>query len=290
MLESIAYIGYGFVGKACHKAFEHNSHAIIIDPKYSETQISDLPTLQPQLTFVAINAPTLDDGSVDASIIYDIFRQLAEVKYDGLVVLKSTLPPAIVYDLYIQFAAQGTAGIHGCLKYIYSPEFLREKEWEHDALNPAMIIMAGNYFDCDKLKGFYENNSSIKQYIRFCRTDYKSAALAKYAINSFLASKVVFMNQLQQVFADTHGIDIVDRGDWEEFTEILGMDTRLGKSHMAVPGYGGKYGYGGSCFPKDVKAFIGFDKEERMSILTEVAEANTKIRLQGNIDGTKKNT
>jgi len=280
ILKSIAIIGYGFVGKACHKAFEHNTEAIIIDPKYSDLTIDQLAIFRPRLTFVAINAPTLDDRSVDASVIYDVFQQLADIKYDGLVVLKSTLPSDIVDDLYVKFGKDGTMSKSGFLRYIYSPEFLRETHWEEDAVSPYQIIMAGNFHDCKELENYYRNNSHVK-HARFHLCDYKEAALAKYTLNAYFASKVVFMNQIYQLHKDAYGSENIHPESWKAFTDMLTSDLRFGATHHGVPGPDGQFGYGGSCFPKDVKALIGYDKNERLSVLREVELANTKIRLTG---------
>lgn len=284
MLKYIAFIGYGIVGKACHKAFEHNTEAIIIDPRYSETTIDDLSKIDCKLTFVSIFAPTLDDGSVDVSVIYNIFQQLVEIKYAGLVVLKSTLPPAIVQDLYVNFGSEPALGKTGPLRFIYSPEFLRESTLERDAVTPSFMIMAGNFSDCQELKTLYKNHSCIPAYCRFFELDYREASLAKYTINSFLATKVAFMNQIYKLYADTYEGNISSQETWKIFTDVISADNRIGNSHMQVPGPDGQYGYGGSCFPKDVKAFIGFDKNNRLSILREVDESNTFIRLTGNKD------
>lgn len=281
MLKTVGYIGYGFVGKACHAAFKHNTEAIIIDPKHSETTWDEFALWQPRLTFVAINAPTLDDGSVDASAIYGVFQQLADIKYTGLVVLKSTLPPSIVDDLYVKFAKDGTMGKQGFLRYIYSPEFLREATWEDDAINPHSMILAGNFHDCKELEEMYKNHSHIPKHCRFFLTNYDEAALAKYTINTFLAMKVTFMNQIYQVYTDGQGGKEPHPEMWKHFTDMLSADMRFGQSHLKVPGNDGQYGYGGTCFPKDIKAFIGYDKKERLSVLREVEQANTKIRLTG---------
>lgn len=281
MLKNIAFIGYGFVGKACHKAFEHNTEAIIIDPKYSTTTISDLQISNPPLVFVSINAPTLEDRSVDASVIYNIFQQLADIEYAGIVILKSTLPPGIVDDLYIKFGKDLTMNKEGPLRYIYSPEFLRERNWEKDAINPSQMIIAGSFSDCKILELIYRNHSQVQcSNLIFNPVDYRAAALAKYAINSFLANKVVFMNQLHQLYNDIYDRDISEL-DWLEFVDLLNSDPRLGCSHVDVPGPDGQFGYGGTCFPKDVKAMIGFDTENRLSVLRETELANTKIRLTG---------
>ena len=262
----IAIIGYGFVGKATHKAFEHNAETAIIDPKYSTTQIHDLDP-KTDVVFVCLPAPTLDDGSVDSSLIYGVFLQLSTIKYIGLVVLKSTLPPNTVDDLK-------QVG----LNYLYSPEFLRETSWAEDAVNPEMIILAGVSEDCQKLKTIYLNHSHVPRNVNFYMMDYKEASLAKYAINTFLASKVVFMNQLYQLYSDLHG-GIPHWETWHHFTETISADPRIGGSHLNVPGPDRNYGYGGTCFPKDVNAMIEFDTQCRLSVLRETSIANTKLRL-----------
>lgn len=282
MLRYTAFIGYGFVGKACHKAFEHNTEPIIIDPKYSNTTIADLPKYDCKLTFVSINAPTLDDASVDASVIYSIFQQLADIRYTGLVVLKSTLPPHIVHDLYVKYGSEPALQKEGPLRYVYSPEFIREASWEKDATTQSFMILAGNFKDVEELKELYANHSGVPTYCRYFQLDYREASLAKYTINSMLATKVAFMNQIHKLYSDTFGERTPSKDDWKHFTDVLLADNRLGTSHTQVPGPDGQYGYGGSCFPKDVKAFIGYDKNNRLSILREVEEANTLIRLTGN--------
>jgi UDPglucose 6-dehydrogenase len=284
MLKTTAFIGYGFVGKACHKAFENNTEAIIIDPKYSEITIADLPNYDCKLAFVSINAPTLEDRSVDASVIYDIFQQLADIKYNGLVVLKSTLPPDIVDDLYVKFGSSSTPAMKktGPLRYIYSPEFLREASWEKDAVDQSFMIIAGDFHDCDELKSLYKRHSCIPPYCRFYMVDFKGAALVKYTINAWLATKVAFMNQVHQLHLDMYDAPSMQPETWKEFIDIMSADIRVGQSHLQVPGPDGQYGYGGTCFPKDVRAIIGYDKNERLSILREVELANTKIRLTGN--------
>ena len=281
----LGFIGYGFVGKACHFAFNYNAEAIIVDPKLTSNHrsIEELVDINPAAVFVSINAPTLDDRTVDASAIYTIFSQLEQAKYGGVVVLKSTLPPEIVDDLYVKYGCSTIMKKQGPLRYVYSPEFLREDHWEEDAINPRMIILAGDWHDCKIIQLMYERHSHIK-HPKFRFVDYKEAALLKYTINAFLASKVVFMNQIYQLYSDIHGGGRIHEQSWDDFITALGDDYRLGSSHMCVPGNDGQFGYGGSCFPKDVKAMIGFDKNERLSVLRESELANTKIRLTGNKD------
>lgn len=278
MLNGIAYVGYGFVGKACHEQFKHNVKAIIIDPKLTTTTVKDLPDYAPEIVFVSINAPTLQDGTVDDSVIHDVFADLVAIKYRGLVVLKSTLPPVQVAGLAKKYYE---------LRYIYSPEFLREATWESDSLRPSQIILAGDYQDCDVMKDVYQKHSHVWQGVKYViGVGYEEASMVKYTINCYLASKVTFMNQVYELLSDVCGTPGHQPQPevWKYFTDMLGNDQRFGHSHLAVPGPDGQFGYGGSCFPKDVKAMNGFDKNERMTVLRETEIANTQHRLRGKVD------
>lgn len=192
--------------------------------------------------------------------------------------LKSTLPPAIVTDLYQKYATEPAFNKVGTLRYVYSPEFLRESSWEKDAVEPSQIIIAGNYVDYTELVDIYKKHSHVS-YTRYVHTSYAMAAMVKYTINCYLATKVTFMNQVQQLLHDTIGLSQPEL--WQDFTDMLSNDIRFGNSHLKVPGPDGNYGYGGTCFPKDMKAFAGFDEEGRLSIIRDAIQANTKLRLTG---------
>lgn len=262
----IGIVGYGFVGKAMAGVFQ-TTDTIVVDPKYTSFTVQDLAE-NIDIVFICLPAPTLDDGSVDSTLISNVFNELSSIKFTGLVVLKSTVPP----DTASELSSYN-------LSYIYSPEFLREAHWQHDALNPEVIILAGASSNCAALEAYYKTNSHILSHkLNFKYLDYKGAALAKYAINTYLASKVVFMNQLNQVYSDMYKESVTTK-DWVEFVKCITQDSRIGTSHMLVPGPDGNFGYGGTCFPKDVKAMLGFDKNKRLSVLTEVDVANTKLRL-----------
>ncbi len=268
---TIAFVGFGYVGKACQKAFEYNSDAIIIDPKINNQKVADLVDYGPDMVFVSVPAPTLTDGSVDTSLISTILAELASIDYKGVVVLKSTIPPTQILDL-----CRDTYG----LRVVYSPEFLRERTWEEDALRPNMIVIGGEAADVHYVKEMYEKHSRIK-YTKFHLTTLIKASMVKYSINTFLAMKVVYFNQLYAMYGDIIG-EKLNEYEWDGFIDILISDPRMGESHMQVPGIDDLFGYGGTCFPKDVKAFLGVDKNGRMTVLKEAELANTKIRLSDN--------
>ena len=275
MFGNVAYIGYGFVGKACHKAFEHNTVPVIVDPKYSDVKVEDLVHYNPGIVFVAVNAPTLENGKVDVTNIHNVLEDLSDIEYNGPVVIKSTLPPSELTYIFQKYP----------LKLVYSPEFLRERFWEEDALKPVMVLLGGDFKNCKLVEDIYKKHSNIDLgRVTFHITLPEDAALVKYAINTFLATKVVFFNQIYQVFKDMNNGVEPQWEDWQHIVRIVGNDPRIGFSHMQVPGPDDQYGYGGSCFPKDVKAFIGEDVNNHLSLLKEVELANTKLRLLGKLD------
>ena len=147
---------------------------------------------------------------------------------------------------------------------VYSPEFLTASNAAEDIRNNKDVVIGGE----DTLfwsTVFKSLNKTVHT------TDAKTASFMKYAVNTFLATKVVFMNQL---------LDQYD-GNWNELKSLLKLDRRLGTSHFDVPGPDGERGFGGACFPKDVQAFLEFTSDEYlqgMSVLHKASLANRKWR------------
>jgi nucleotide sugar dehydrogenase len=292
MLRNVGIIGFGFVGRSVAEVFRHNSEVLVIDPKFSSsaelyaqpTDYLELIRKNVKLVFVCVPVPTLEDRSLDLTIIYDVLDQLVRVGYSGIVVLKSTIAPDAMHEIYEKYAEDTILKKSGPLKLVYSPEFLREGHWQDDAVNPRMIILGGDYRVCREVQYIYEHNAYLKSIPRYFITSLQEASLVKYTINTFLAMKVTFFNQLYQYYTECNEGKEPHPEIWSEFTEMIASDYRVGTSHMQVPGPDGRYGYGGTCFPKDVKAFIGSDKKGHLSILREAELANTKIRLTGKVE------
>ena len=106
-------------------------------------------------------------------------------------------------------------------------------------------------------------------------TDLRTASLIKYSINTFLASKVIFFNELFSIYEKLNVSDA-----WDEIINIISKDERMGHSHMNVPGHDGKKGFGGACFPKDSLAFIKYAKSLGIDLksLESTVKINNKIR------------
>ena len=203
-----------------------------------------------------------DKGEQDLSILKSIYKELKQINNESLVILKSTVSPENLKDLNLKY------------EFVYNPEFLREKTAEKDFIEGSLIIFGGKHSLCKKASNFYNKYTNCIQEEHFF-TDFVTASLVKYSINSFLASKVIFFNQLNDIFKKSGAED-----NWENFINLVSKDARIGNSHMQVPGHDGRKGYGGACFPKDSAALLKFSKnlEVEFSLLKESININNEIR------------
>jgi len=257
----VAIIGYGFVGKALYRGLKENIKVIKIDPLLG-TKIDDLTDFNPSFIFICVPTPMNQDGSQDLSIVEKIFNKLSNIKLKANIVLKSTVIPD-----NLDFLSKK-------IDFVYNPEFLREKSADYDFINGEIILFGGKEKLCLDVSKFYRIYTKCKQKKHFI-TDQKSASLVKYSINSFLATKVIFFNQLKSLLEITN-----PESDWESFINIISKDNRIGESHMQVPGHDGRKGFGGACFPKDISALEIFATQNNFdfSIIKEVIKTNNKIR------------
>ena len=209
------------------------------------------------------------DGAQDISIINDIFDDIKRYELQSTVVLKSTTLPDKISQLY---------KVHNNI--VVNPEFLREAHATEDFVNSDLIIFGGKKEDCQKVSSFYKKYTSCIQ-DNHIFTDPISASLIKYAINCFLSTKVIFFNQLKEIFEATDA-----QNGWDEFVNIISLDKRIGDSHMQVPGPDGRLGFGGACFPKDTRAIISLAENMNLEfdLLKEVVNINNNIRCNYNIE------
>tara|TARA_B100000676_G_scaffold310331_1_gene376483 strand:- start:57 stop:908 length:852 start_codon:yes stop_codon:yes gene_type:complete len=262
----IGIVGFGFVGKALKNGLRDSVDCIEIDPKL-DTNLSDLSNHKPDIVFICLPTPMNDDGSQNIDIVRNAVFELNKHDPNILVVLKSTILPKYVIEI-----SKLTKNL------VVNPEFLRDKHANEDFINSEIIVFGGEKENCDKLAKFYENHTKClcKDYVV---TDNISASLIKYTINTFLALKVVFFNELKSVFDNLNS-----QNDWFKFINAISKDKRIGNSHMNVPGPDGRYGFGGPCFPKDVKALIEYSREigSELSLLNKANTINNNIRAQYN--------
>lgn len=271
MRTNIAIIGHGFVGQAVEGGFAGvgDNRVVAVDPKYAgaetETRLASMDRFGRQdFAFVCAPTPSMDDGSVDSSIVERVFGQLVDhvEKSNLTVVLKSTVTPDVLERL-----------ARVVPDFVYNPEFLTEANAARDFIENPMVILGGaSQLRLRMVESLYKYRSKCDPK-RYFHTSAATASMVKYAINSFLATKVTFMNEFQEVLFKAD-----PKADWSQFVDMLATDGRLGSTHMQVPGPDGRYGAGGKCLPKDSHAITKYDSEGQLSVLRSVIVKNNQIR------------
>lgn len=260
----LGIIGYGFVGQATDWGFNKNVDKFIVDPKLNKN-IDDLIEFNPDLVFICVPTPMNSEGGQDSEIIKEVVCELESKMKSVLKVIKSTVLPSIIEELYKIDK-----------KIVYNPEFLREKHAKEDFAGSEMIILGGEKNNSKKVAKFYKDHSRCTTN-KYFFLGIKTASFVKYSINTFLASKVIFFNELYGLFENLNVDD-----DWENVVNIISTDKRIGNSHMSVPGHDKRKGFGGACLPKDSMALLKFadDNKINLSVLRTVIKTNNKIRSQ----------
>ena len=261
----LGIVGHGFVGTAVDHGFTKGVQKFIVDPKHnSNYTIGDLIQFGPDAVFVAVPTPQLESGECNTEILDDVMQQLNKCK-GLLVIVKSTVPAYKLQNIKEQCID---------LRVVYNPEFLTEKNYIDDFRNPPMHVFGGSDADTLEVEDIYHKHSQCEPCPVF-RTDLVTASMVKYCINSFLATKVTFMNEMYDVLKAARG------ADWKTFSKIIQTDPRIGNTHMRVPGHDGQRGYAGSCFPKDTNALAWFAREILNTPFTQLEtsiEINEKLR------------
>ena len=218
-----------------------------------------------EIIFLALPTPPGEDGSADLKYILGVSDDLGKILKDYKVIVdKSTVPVGTAEKVHAAIAAN----YKGEFDVVSNPEFLREGVAVDDFMKPDRVVIGTRSDRAQKVMGeLYA--PFVRQGNPVIYMDERSAELTKYAANSFLATKISFMNEVAQLCellgAD---VDMVRRG--------IGSDERIGKRFL-FPGIG----YGGSCFPKDVQALVKSSTEVNydFSILNAVMDVNERQKL-----------
>lgn len=210
--------------------------------------------------FLAVGTPSSDDGRADLKYIFGACDSIAPHLRDGsIVVVKSTVPVGTGNKVREHLKSKTKAKFF----VVNNPEFLKEGSAVEDFMKPERIIIGAKEDEAATvIEELYEPfNRQIKRTIRMSNI---SAEMTKYAANCFLATKISFMNEVARL-CDIVGADV------EEVRHGISTDSRIG-SQFLYPGPG----YGGSCFPKDVKALVHTAKENGINfkIVEAVEEVN----------------
>jgi len=287
----ISIIGSGYVGLVTGACFADVGHNVIcVDNdlrKVEALQAGKIPIYEPgleevvhrnvsahrlrftnstregvdnsQIVFIAVPTPQQPDGSVDLSFIEKVARDIADVLTDYRVIVdKSTVPVKTGEKVRETIKRYNRHGAE--FDVVSNPEFLREGCAVADLMQPDRIVIgAQSEHAVDLMKKVYEPFMAP-----ILVTDINSAELIKHAANSFLALKISYINAVSAI-CEASGADI------EKVADGIGMDKRIGRSFLNAG-----IGYGGSCFPKDIAAFITISDQLGVpfTLLKEVQRIN----------------
>jgi UDPglucose 6-dehydrogenase len=263
-LSKVGIIGLGYVGDAIRKNCEGVFQIVCIDvdPNKNTGTYQDLNDCE--AVFVCVPSPSKPNGECDTSILNSVLYLLKD--YKNVIICKTTAVPKFyekVQEVYPNL--------------VYVPEFLTAANAVRDFSCEDEIIIGG------KIMAYQREAERILKQIQpiknvgFCSIG--EAALVKYIVNSFLATKVVFMNEMYEL-SNAHGYD------WRKIRVLLGVDKRLGETHTKVPGPDNSFGFGGMCFPKDTNALIKYSDKlaVNLNVLKSAVKKNLTLRLKKSND------
>lgn len=286
----LTIIGSGYVGLTTGACFANVGHHVMCvdnnEEKIARLKAGEIPIYEPgleqivqktvaagrlqftssteegvefgQVVFIAVPTPPQPDGSVDLRFIEKVAREIAHVLKDYKVIVDKSTVPVKTGDKVAETIRRYAKDIP--FDVVSNPEFLREGCAVDDLMNPDRIVIGTN---SDRALALMQ-----KVYEPFVApvlvTDINSAELIKHAANSFLALKISYINAVAAV-CEASGADV------EKVAEGIGADKRIGRSFLNAG-----IGYGGSCFPKDIAAFIAIADQlgTPFNLLKEVQSIN----------------
>ena len=222
------------------------------------------------MIFVTVGTPQKSNGAIDLSMIRKavetIGRVLAKSKKNPIILIKSTVIPGTMQNVILPILEKKSNKKAGRdFGLISNPEFLQESRAIRDTEFPHAVVLGGYKTKfMKKAKNFFEK---LHPNIPIIITNHQTAEMIKYANNSFLATKISFINQLSNICQKTPGANV------DDIARTIGLDPRIGKLFLnAGPGYGG------SCLPKDMKALINFANISGINptLLNAVEDINSK--------------
>ena len=297
---NIAVVGLGFVGLSISSVLASKNYNVVgidIDnQKCSDIRNGVLPLFEPGLEntlrvglkkkltisnnfslikncnmiFVTVGTPQKSNGAIELSMIKEaitsIGRIIAKSKNNPIILIKSTVTPGTMQNVILPILEKRSGKKAGRdFGLISNPEFLQESNAIKDTKFPHVIVLGGYQTRfMKKTKNFF---SKLHPNVPIIITNHQTAEMIKYANNSFLATKISFINQLSNICQNIPGVNI------DDIAKTIGLDPRIGDAFLnAGPGYGG------SCLPKDMRALINFAEKVGINptLLNAVEKTNQR--------------
>ena len=271
--QKIGVVGNGFVGAAVKFGFspqvgcDAEVRVYDINPSKSTHKLEETVN-KSDFIFLSVPTPANSNGSINIDILDKALSDINDVsEVNNYILIRSTVVPGTTWALQDKFPK---------LNLLFNPEFLTERSANFDFINQSRFII-GSGDSYKSALGSELFSKLIKDRFGDCvsilECTYETAEMIKYMSNCFFATKVSFLNEMYQI-AEKCGVN------WQQAVDGFVADGRIGHSHLNVPGHDGKFGFGGSCFPKDIQAMIDFGETIGIDtkVLRGVWEKNLEVR------------
>ena len=299
---NLAVIGTGYVGLVSGTCFSEMGNRVtcvdIDQGKIEKLQQGNIPIFEPglekmvlknianknlffttqmnialqdaEIVFIAVGTPMGEDGSADLQYVLRVAEEIGQKMAHNLIVVNKSTVPIGTADKVKKTIQNQLDKRHVSYRFdvVSNPEFLKEGDAINDFMKPDRVVIGAETSNAfDKMKQLY--TPFTMSHDRFIAMDVRSAEMTKYAANAMLATKISFMNEMANI-CERVGADI------NNVRVGIGSDSRIGYSFI-YPGAG----YGGSCFPKDVKALKKIAEENGYDaqLITSVEEVNNKQKF-----------
>jgi len=269
---NIGLIGHGFVGSAVAQGMSQgvgfNSTIRIYDkdPARSIDSLDDVVN-KSDFIFVSVPTPSKPNGEIDLRILDNCLSSIKKTmkesrKSKAILLIRSTIIPGSTRKFSKKYKD---------LRIVFNPEFLTERSALFDFISQSRFILGGSKKDTRVVANLFRKRFGPS--LSIIETSYETAELIKYMNNTFFATKVSFLNEMYLLSKSV-------KADWDCAIEGFIRDGRVGHSHTQVPGHDGKFGFGGSCFPKDVQALIKFGESKNvdLNVIKGCWQTNLKVR------------
>lgn len=264
-MTNIGVIGWGVVGKATGETFkaDPDNRILWFDKNVKGPFSLSKVVKQSDVIFVCVPTPMFLDGSgIDLSIVEEVIKKVAP-KIKGtkkILVLKSTIVPG---------TTRGLAKKYRNVRFAMVPEFLTEINASWDSLHPDRVVI-GCIDEADGIEIAKLHRRILGHDVKIFVTDTTTAELIKYMANTYMATKIIFANEMKEM-AVALGVN------YDDVKKMVAMDPRIGESFLSVTPFGG---FGGKCFPKDSVALLGLARKLKvnLSLLEAAWKKNLKIR------------
>lgn len=269
----ISIIGIGFVGGSMKKSFELKGKNVIAYDKFKNLNSFE-ETLQSPTMFLCL--PTVfneNTNEYDKEPMHEICQKLTDAKYDGLVVIKSTVEPKTTEQFSEKYP----------LKFIHNPEFLTAKTAFEDFHNQSHIVLGVGPNTTEKdLKPLIDLYETLYPFAEISICSCTESESMKSFVNCFYSVKVQFFNELYLTCQE-------NKCDYNVVKDLMLKNKWINPMHTTVPGPDGKLSYGGYCFPKDTNALLQHMKNNEVPCGVLQATINERNKMRNdNVNVMKK--